>query len=247
MSDSQLLLDCLVDSDLRSAQRARRRRRSAFLVSTAIELAVVAALLLLPLLMPEAIRRSYLITPVPPYPGLPRHPSAEQPRALRPPRTGPQQLLFAPPEIPRQIQAEGPEPAEEADADANLPPGPSNAIFIPGAEGKGPVPLEPPKPAARKPAMVYRSANVQEAMLVRRIEPVYPPIARTAHISGQVILHAIIGKDGTIESLEVKSGQAILVHAAVEAIRQWRYRPTILNGEAVEVETTITVNFVLND
>jgi periplasmic protein TonB len=247
MSHSQLLLDCLVDSDLGSAQRARRRRRSAFVVSTAIELVVLAALLLLPLLMPEAIRRAYLVTPVPPYPGLPRQPSVEHPTAPRPPRTGAHPLLFAPPEIPQQTQAEGPEPAEEADADTDLPPGPSNAIFIPGAEGKGPAPLEPPKPAARKPAMVYRSANVQEAMLVRRIQPEYPQIARNAHISGQVILHAIIGKDGAIESLEVKSGQAILAHAAVEAIRQWRYRPTILNGEAVEVETTITVNFVLDD
>jgi protein TonB len=73
--------------------------------------------------------------------------------------------------------------------------------------------------------------------------PVYPPIAKAAHVSGAVVLHAIISKSGTIENLEVISGPEMLRNAATEAVRGWRYKPYILNGEPTEVETTVTVNF----
>lgn len=82
-------------------------------------------------------------------------------------------------------------------------------------------------------------------MLIHRIEPQYPAIAKIARVSGTVELRAIIGRDGSVSSIEVLSGNPLLARAAVEAARQWRYRPTILDGEAVEVETRITVNFVL--
>ena len=82
-------------------------------------------------------------------------------------------------------------------------------------------------------------------MLIHRIEPQYPVIARIAGVSGTVELRAIIGRDGSVSSIEVLSGNPLLARPAVEAVRQWRYRPTILDGEAVEVETRITVNFVL--
>ena len=82
-------------------------------------------------------------------------------------------------------------------------------------------------------------------MLIHRIEPQYPAIAKIARVSGTVELRAIIGRDGSVSSIEVLSGNPLLARAAVEAVRQWRYRPTILDGEAVEVETRITVNFVL--
>lgn len=82
-------------------------------------------------------------------------------------------------------------------------------------------------------------------MLIHRIEPQYPAIARIARVSGSVELRAIIGRDGSVSSIEVLSGNPLLARAAAEAVRQWRYRPTILDGEAVEVETRITVNFVL--
>lgn len=82
-------------------------------------------------------------------------------------------------------------------------------------------------------------------MLIHRIEPQYPAIAKIARVSGTVELRAIIGRDGSVSSIEVLIGNPLLARAAVEAARQWRYRPTILDGEAVEVETRITVNFVL--
>ncbi len=81
--------------------------------------------------------------------------------------------------------------------------------------------------------------------MVHKVVPTYPPLARTARIQGAVILQAMIGKSGTIENLRLLSGHPMLAPAAIEAVRQWRYRPYILNGEPVEVETQITVNFSL--
>ena len=98
-----------------------------------------------------------------------------------------------------------------------------------------PAPLSPRKP--------MHFSEMSEAMLVHKVEPVYPHIAQVSGISGTVKLHAIIGKDGSIQSLSLISGQPILAAAALEAVKEWRYRPYVLNGEAVEVETFITVNF----
>jgi protein TonB len=75
--------------------------------------------------------------------------------------------------------------------------------------------------------------------------PVYPPIAKTAHISGTVMLHAVIAKDGSVEDLQYVSGPPLLMKAAMDAVKQWRYQPTQLNGEPVEVDTTISVVFTL--
>ena len=100
----------------------------------------------------------------------------------------------------------------------------------------------PPKPTASR---IRVGGNVQSASLVRKVDPVYPPIAKTAHISGTVVLHAIIGKDGTVQDLQYMSGPPLLMKAALDAIRQWRYKPTMLNGEPVEVDTTISVVFTL--
>jgi protein TonB len=87
--------------------------------------------------------------------------------------------------------------------------------------------------------------NVAAAKLLRQIQPVYPQIAKTAHVSGTVILHAIIAKDGTIQELTYQSGPALLMRAAMDAVHEWRYQPTQLNGEPVEVDTTIQVVFTL--
>lgn len=86
-------------------------------------------------------------------------------------------------------------------------------------------------------------SQLAEGQLLNRVEPVYPHIAAISGIQGQVKLHAIIGRDGRIQSLSAVSGHPLLVRAALEAVEQWRYRPYVLNGEAVEVETLITVNF----
>jgi protein TonB len=84
-----------------------------------------------------------------------------------------------------------------------------------------------------------------QGSLIRRVEPVYPSLAKTAHIQGPVVLVAVISKEGAIENLRLLSGHPMLVPAAIHAVSQWRYKPYILNNEAIEVETQITVNFVL--
>ena len=81
--------------------------------------------------------------------------------------------------------------------------------------------------------------------MLRQIQPIYPPIAKTAHVSGTVILHAIIAKDGSIQELQYVTGPALLMKAAMDAVHEWRYKPTQLNGEPVEVDTTIQVVFTL--
>jgi len=101
----------------------------------------------------------------------------------------------------------------------------------------------PPKPAVSR---IRQGGNVTAAMLINRVQPMYPPLARQTRISGTVRLHAIIGKNGAVQQLEVISGHPLLVQAALDAVRQWRYRPTLLNGEPVEVDTTIDVIFSLN-
>jgi len=86
-------------------------------------------------------------------------------------------------------------------------------------------------------------SQLTEGQLVNRVEPIYPPICKISGIQGEVKLHAIIGRDGRIQSLSAVSGHPLLVRAALEAVQQWRYRPYLLNGATVEVETFITVNF----
>ena len=85
-----------------------------------------------------------------------------------------------------------------------------------------------------------------EGHLISRVQPQYPVIARNAHVQGQVVLQAVVSRGGTVEKLKLLSGPPLLVQAAISAVSQWRYRPYYLNGEAIEVETEITVNFLLN-
>jgi len=87
---------------------------------------------------------------------------------------------------------------------------------------------------------------MMEGNLIYRVQPMYPALARSARIQGQVLLRAIISRTGKIENLETLSGHPLLVGAAKDAVSQWRYRPYILDGEPVEVETLITVNFSLS-
>ena len=99
------------------------------------------------------------------------------------------------------------------------------------------------KSGERRPLKL--SEPLVKAQLISRVEPRYPPLAVQIRLQGTVLLHAIISREGTITSLEVVSGHPLLVQAALDAVRQWRYRPTMLNGEPVEVETTVTVIFQL--
>jgi TonB family protein len=95
------------------------------------------------------------------------------------------------------------------------------------------------------PRSIRVGGNVAVANLIYQVTPVYPPIAKTAHISGTVVLHAIIGKDGTVQELQYISGPPLLMKSAMDAVRQWKYKPTMINGNPVNVDTTVTVIFTL--
>lgn len=100
-------------------------------------------------------------------------------------------------------------------------------------------------PAMGGPQRIQVTQGVSQGLLVKKVEPVYPPLARQARIQGTVVLRALIGKDGSIESLTMESGHPMLVPAAIDAVKQWQYKPYIFNGQAAEVETTILVDFEL--
>ena len=120
----------------------------------------------------------------------------------------------------------------------------SSGGTIPGAIANLGIGISPPLPKPIAP--LPRTSHMMEGLLVHRVQPEYPPLARMARVQGEVVLRAVISKAGTIEKLEVVDGHPMLARAAADAVRQWRYRPYILNSEPVEVETEITVNFVLS-
>jgi protein TonB len=156
--------------------------------------------------------------------------------------------LVAPKVIPKDIKII----KEEAEPDLGM--GVSGGVVGGVAGGSmggviggviGGVGAAPPPPRPNQ-GRIRQGGNVQAAKLVNKVQPVYPPLARQTRISGTVRLHAIIAKDGSIQSLEVMSGHPLLQQSALDAVRQWKYQATLLNGEPVEVDTTIDVIFSLN-
>jgi protein TonB len=100
-------------------------------------------------------------------------------------------------------------------------------------------------PAAERPRRIVIGGNVTQAKITHQVTPIYPPIAKSAHLRGTVVLHCIIGTDGSTQQVEYKSGPPLLMKAAMDAVRQWRYQPTLLDGRPVEVDTTVSVIFSL--
>jgi protein TonB len=253
MSDLGSLTGCLVYSDTESLTRARRLRRKALVASLFLEGALIAAMLLVPLVTPGVLPRQFIETPMPPFRGgsagasHPHH-AVNAPRNYRP-RTA---CLFCPPRTdhPRADDRADLQPPDvdggagpESGGGSNLPGcGPS----IAGGMDGGKIPFEMPRAEGPKqPPPVLKSEGVMEAMLIHRVQPVYPPLALAAHLPGEVLLHAIIARDGTIRDLQLVSGNPLFAQAARAAVREWRYRPTLLNNQPVEVETYITVKFVV--
>jgi protein TonB len=154
-----------------------------------------------------------------------------------------------PTKIPEKVQMikedEAPPPVMSAGVVGGVPGGiPVGAMngVIGGIVSSTPVAV----PKIATPQRVRVSQGVTQGLLIRKIQPNYPPLARQARIQGSVLLQAEISKDGTIENLHLISGHPMLAPAAIEAVKQWKYKPYILNGEPVEVETQITVNFTLS-
>jgi periplasmic protein TonB len=117
-------------------------------------------------------------------------------------------------------------------------PVPTQQTFVPEPPSLGP-------PVERSRTRIIQGGDVQQAKLIQQVKPLYPQLARSARVQDTVVLEAIISRDGNVERLRVLSGHPWLIPAALEAVQQWRYRPTLLNGEPVEVLTQVTVNFTL--
>jgi TonB family protein len=157
------------------------------------------------------------------------------------------QALFSPPRIPAHIyrspvaEERSEIPTSTENFDSSLPPGISDN---PGDFGSSPARIERPLAPVR---VIQRSEKFEEGQLIQRVVPQYPQIARIARISGTVELLVLIGQDGRVKSIEVLSGNPMLAASAKAGVEQWRYRPAILDGHAVDVETRVTVHFVLNE
>jgi len=157
--------------------------------------------------------------------------------------------LRTPTKIPEKVQMikedEAPPPVMSAAGVVGGVPGGVPGGSMGGVIG-GIISSTPIVPKVATPQRVRVSQGVTQGLLIRKVQPAYPPLARQARIQGSVLLQAEISKDGTIQNLRLISGHPMLAPAAIEAVKQWRYKPYILNGEPVEVETQITVNFTLS-
>jgi protein TonB len=231
------------------------------------QIAFVGVLVILPMIffeqLPGAQLISSLVAPPPPPPPPPPPAAAPPVKIVKViPRQFDAGKLMAPKVIPKEVatikEEELPPPTTgvagvvggvPGGVAGGTPGGVLGGIIGSVPSAAPPPPPPPPKKVEEKPATPQRikiGGSVQQAKLVRQPHPVYPPLAKQARIQGTVKLSAIISKDGTIQHLEVISGHPLLVPAALEAVKQWVYQPTLLNGEPVEVITQIDVNFTLS-
>lgn len=231
------------------------------LVSLLIHTLVLGILLLIPLYFTEAIdlkqfTRTLLVAPPPPPPPPP-------PAAPAVARTGraPQRVftvagkLLAPTAIPEKVAMikEEPLPPDvgigygvEGGVPGGVPGGQVGGVIggILGGAARTYVPAPPPPPAPREPIRV--GGRVQPPRLIQRIEPVYPPLAQQARVQGEVVIDAVIETDGRVAEMQVISGHPLLIQAALDAVRRWRYEPTYLNEQPVAVKLVVTVRFTLH-
>jgi protein TonB len=207
----------------------------------AFNLSILLCFVMVPLIYLEALTPQTIITLIPLAPVLEQQP-VQKPIAQtpRPVNNVPVDPFTAPRRIPT-----GP---------IYIPPEPEVAFSNPGGDGLGIPgvwgPSLPGQPTPRAvhleaPIKVRVSTAVEEGLILQKTRPVYPPIAIAAHVQGTVILAANISKGGAIENLRVVSGPAMLQQSAVNAVGTWRYRPYLLDGQPVEVETTVNVVFTL--
>lgn len=230
--------------------------RGPILSSVLIQVTAVGFLLLVPLIWVDQL--SFLPTP-PPELIMPRSPKPIKVFAegvIR--RTAPPQLVIprpftAPQFIPRNV-ANINEPRIIAEGlPLEVPTGPSTLTSLFDGPANQISPTSPPpkpkpteaRPVEPAPKSVSIRSDLQASKLIHQVKPAYPEIAKRAGVQGTVRLHAVIAQDGSVQKLQVVGGHPLLIQAAVEAVRQWRYSPTLLSGNPVEVVTRIDVNFVL--
>jgi protein TonB len=240
------------DSLIESGGKLKTKRGWTSIVSFLLQFMIIGVMVLIPLIFTEALPKTvtlgFLVAPPPPPP--PPPPAAAPVKVVKVIQTDiVNGQLRTPTKIPQKVQMikeeEAPPPVmASAGVVGGVPGG------VPGGSMGGVIgsvlnstPVAVPKIAT--PQRVRVSAGVTQGLLVKRVQPAYPPLARQARIQGTVVLQAQISKAGDIENLQLISGHPMLAPAAIEAVKQWKYRPYLLNGEPVEVETQVQVNFTL--
>ncbi|HWR15686.1 MAG TPA: energy transducer TonB [Terriglobales bacterium] len=244
------------DSLIESGGRLKSKRRGATtFISFIFQIVLIGVMVLIPLIYTEALPKqqlmTFLVAPPPPPPPPPPPAAAPPVKVVRKIETELDNgQLRTPTKIPQKVQMikeeEAPPPMSGATGVVGgVPggvPGGSMGGVIGGIIGQTATTVVP---KVATPQRVRVSQGVSEGLLVHQVKPTYPALARQARIQGTVVLAAAIGKDGTIQNLRLISGHPMLAPAALDAVKQWKYRPYFLNGEPVEVDTQITVNFTL--
>lgn len=239
--------------------KKRKGLGRAMAMSAAVQALIISLLILIPLLTIKPLSvtafADKLLTPPPPPPAPPHVKVFTEDRKEKPREERKIDDKFtSPPEIPKFIPIPGVPEIPRGDKSGveggnpeGVPTGTGRKIFpfpFPGPdEAAPPPPPPPPLPPPAPPSRIRVGGNVAAASLITQVKPVYPPLAKQARIQGVVVLEAEIDREGNITMLRVISGHPLLVPAALNAVREWKYRPTLLNGEPVPVLTTITVNF----
>jgi periplasmic protein TonB len=238
------------DSLIESGGKLTTHRGRTTTFSFLLQVVIIGVMILIPLMFTEALPKTQLMTflVAPPPPPPPPPPPAVVHVVKQVETDIVNNQLRTPTKIPKKVEMikeEEAPPPQMAGVVGGVPggvPGGSLSGVMGGIIGNTPVAV--PKVAVQR---VRVSQGVTQGMVVHKVQPVYPPMAKIARVQGQVVLAAIIGKDGTIQNLHVVSTSSPLLNqSALDAVKQWRYRPYILNGEPVEVDTTVTVTFTLN-
>jgi periplasmic protein TonB len=236
---------CLMEGDPEQNARERKIKRRAIVVSILLQSTALAVFVIAPLFAKPAELTGKIVVPVPPYRNSPA------PRQATQPSTGTTHIVRClycfeprriPPAVPILEREDIPGPPEIPGSITNSTSNgdPHGLIRIPDTRPQRPQIEDVPREKKR-----IHESHIDPALLTRRIEPVFPPLARQTRRSGKVELHALIGTDGSVQELQVVSGDPLFVNSALEAVRQWHYRPTYLNGQAVEIDTFITVIYTL--
>ena len=233
-----------------SAAKTDDWKRATLPIAYIFEVIVIGILIIVPLMQTDALPKAQLLTflAAPPPPPPPPPPPAKAPTIVVH-HVSMADLMKAPTVIPKAISKIKDQPVVQSTGvvggvSGGMPGGSVGGVLggIIGGVSAGP---PPPPPPPKAPQRIRVGGQVESAKLIFHPSPEYPPLAKMARIQGTVRLEAIIAKDGTIQDLKVLSGHPLLVKSALDAVKQWRYQPTLLNGDPVEVVTEIDVNFTL--
>jgi protein TonB len=238
------------DSLIESGNRLKTKRGRTTAFAVVLQVGIIIIMILIPLMfteaLPKAMTMTFLAAPPPPPPPPPPAAPVKVIKVVETDVVNNQ--LRTPTKIPKKVEMikEEEAPPPQAGVVGGVPGGvPGGSMG--GVMGSiiGGTPTAIPKVAT--PQRIRVSAGVTQGLKIKNVNPVYPQMAKIARVQGPVVLSAIIGKDGSIQNLHVIStASPLLNQAAMDAVKEWRYRPYILNGEPVEVDTQITVNFTLS-